>query len=137
MKANVELQLILKDWRLQRQLITLTFVAGAIALSVLLTGKQTPVVIGTVFFFVAMVFCACLLPMQNIVNERKKQTLAFVMSLPVSSARYVAAKLVSTVGMFVILWLTLLKVWQRAGISQSGHATMSEFMGTTKNERTA
>ncbi|MBV9074414.1 MAG: ABC-2 transporter permease [Acidobacteria bacterium] len=108
MKANVELQLILKDWRLQRQLITLTFVAGATALSILLIGTQTPAVIGTVFFFVSMVFCACLLPMQNIVNERKKQTLAFVMSLPVSSARYGAAKLISTVGLFVILWLTLL-----------------------------
>jgi lipopolysaccharide/colanic/teichoic acid biosynthesis glycosyltransferase len=29
-----------------------------------------------------------------------------------------------------ILWLTLLKVWQRDGISQDGHATMPEFMGT-------
>jgi ABC-2 type transport system permease protein len=108
MKTNMELRLILKDWQLQRRLITLTFVAGAIALAVLLIGKQTPVVIGTVFFFVSIVFCACLLPMQNIVNERKKQTLAFVMSLPVSSARYGAAKLISTVGMFLILWLTLL-----------------------------
>ncbi len=30
-----------------------------------------------------------------------------------------------------IFWLTLLKVWQRDGISQEGHATMQEFMGTT------
>lgn len=30
-----------------------------------------------------------------------------------------------------ILWLTLLKVWQRDGISQYGHATMPEFTGTT------
>ena len=73
-----------------------------------LVGGKTPVVIGTVFFFVAIVFCACLLPMQNIVNERKKQTLPFVMSLPVSSARYGAAKLVSTVGMFLAPWVALL-----------------------------
>jgi hypothetical protein len=46
--------------------------------------------------------------MQSIVNERKKQTLSFVMSLPVSSARYGAAKLASTVGMFLALWLILL-----------------------------
>lgn len=31
-----------------------------------------------------------------------------------------------------ILWLTLLKVWQREGISQQGHATMSKFMGSTE-----
>ena len=108
MKTNVMLQLVLKDWRLQRRTIIFTILAGGSALAILLIGGQTPVVIGTVFFFVAMVFCASLLPMQNIVNERKKQTLPFVMSLPVSSARYGAAKLVSTVGMFLALWLTLI-----------------------------
>ena len=108
MKTNVTLQLILKDWRLQRRTIVLTIVGGVTALAILLTGRQTPVVIGAVFFFVSIIFCACLLPMQNIVNERKKQTLPFVMSLPVSSARYGSAKLVSTVGMFLAPWLILL-----------------------------
>jgi len=108
MKPNVAWQLILKDFRLNSLVIIFTIAGGAIALAILLIGGQTPVVIGTVFFFVSMVFCACLLPLQNIVNERKKQTLSFVMSLPVSSARYGAAKLVSTVGMFLVLWLTLL-----------------------------
>ena len=108
MKSNVVLQLILKDWRLQSRTIMLTIFAAAAALGLLLVGGQTPVVVGTVFFFVAIIFCACLLPMQNIVNERKKQTLSFVMSLPVSSARYGAAKLLSTVGMFLALWLILL-----------------------------
>ena len=108
MKTNVMLDLILKDWQLQRRTIIFTILAGAAALAILLIGGQTPALIGTVFFFVAMIFCACLLPMLNIVNERKKQTLPFVMSLPVSSARYGAAKLVSTVGMFLAPWLTLL-----------------------------
>ena len=108
MRTNVMLHLILKDWRLQRRMIVLTIVAGAAALAILLIRGQTPAVIGTVFFFVSLVFCACLLPMQNIVNERKKQTLSFVMSLPVSSARYGVAKLVSSVGMFLVPWLALL-----------------------------
>lgn len=108
MKTDVALQLILKDWQLQSRTIIFTLLAGVTALAILFFGGQTPVVIGTVFFFVSMIFCASLLPMQNIVNERKKQTLPFVMSLPVSSAQYGAAKLVSTVGMFVLLWLILL-----------------------------
>ncbi len=107
MTKNVMLQLILKDLRLQRRTIILTMLAGATALGVLLFGGQTPVVIGTVFFFVSIVFSACLLPLQNIVNERKKQTLAFVMSLPLSSAQYGVVKLVSSVGMFLIPWLAL------------------------------
>lgn len=110
MKANVELQLILKDWQLQRRTIILSAIAGVAALALLLVGGQTPIVVGAVLFFVSMIFCACLLPMQNIVNEIKKQTLPFVMSLPVSSARYGVAKLVSTAGMFVLLWLALLGV---------------------------
>lgn len=108
MKPNVMQQLILKDWRLQQRTIIFTMVAAAAALGILMFRGQTPIVIGTVFFFVAIIFCACLLPMQNIVNEIKKQTLPFMMSLPVSAARYGAAKLISTVGMFLALWLILL-----------------------------
>jgi ABC-2 type transport system permease protein len=107
MKSIVILQLILKDWRQQRRMIVLSILAGGIALAVLRLGGQTPIVLGTVFFFIAIMFCACLLPITNIVNERKKQTLAFVMSLPISSSRYGAAKLLSTFGMFVVPWLTL------------------------------
>lgn len=107
MKSNVMLQLILKDWRLQSRMITLLTLAGAASLAILPIGGRA-IVIGTVFFFVAMIFCACLLPVQNIVNEQKKQTLPFIMSLPVSSARYGVAKLVSTSGMFLISWLALL-----------------------------
>jgi len=107
MKSNVILQLILKDWRRQRRMIVLSILAGGIALAVIQMGGQTPLVLGTVFFFIAIMFCACLLPITNIVNERKKQTLAFLMSLPISSSRYGAAKLLSTFGMFVVPWLTL------------------------------
>jgi sugar transferase EpsL len=35
---------------------------------------------------------------------------------------------------FKILWLTLLKALKRDGISQDGHATMPEFMGSSSNE---
>ncbi len=108
MRTDVVWRLVLKDWQLQRLLIILSISGGAIALAVLLLGGATPIVMGTVFFFISMMFCACLLPITNIVNERKKQTLPFLMSLPVSASRYGAAKLLSTFGMFLIPWLTLL-----------------------------
>ena len=108
MKSNVLFQLVLKDWRMQRQMIILSMLAGFVALGILRIGGQTPLVLGTVFFFIAIMFCACLLPITNIVNERKKQTLTFLMSLPISSSRYGVAKLLSTFGMFIVPWLTLL-----------------------------
>ena len=107
MKSNVIVQLVVKDWRLNSMLITFLTLGGAAALAILLMGGKA-ILIGTVFFFVATIFCACLIPVQNIVNERKKQTLPFLMSLPVSSASYGAAKLLSTVGMFLISWLALI-----------------------------
>lgn len=107
MNSNVVLQLILKDWRLQRRMIILSILGGGIALAILQMRGQTPIVIGTVCFFISIILCASLLPITNIVNERKKQTLAFLMSLPISSSRYGAAKLLSTFGMFLIPWLTL------------------------------
>ena len=108
MKPNVMLRLVLKDWRLQRRMVILSILAGVIALAILRVGGQTPIVIGAVFFFISMMFCASLLPITNIVNERKKQTLPFLMSLPVSSSQYGAAKLLSTFGIFLVPWLTLI-----------------------------
>jgi ABC-2 type transport system permease protein len=108
MKGHVTERLILKDWQLNRPVIVLSILGGLLALGVLLIGGQTPFVLGAAFFFVSMIFCASLLPLSNILNERKKQTLAFMMSLPISAAQYGTAKLVSTLGMFLIPWLTLI-----------------------------
>ncbi len=108
MKTNVMWRLVLKDLELQRRMIILSIVGGVIALAILQIGGETPLVIGSAFFFIAMMFCACLLPITNIVNERKKQTLPFLMSLPVSASRYGEAKLLSTFGMFLVPWLTLI-----------------------------
>jgi ABC-2 type transport system permease protein len=106
-KGSVVGTLILKDWRLNGPMIILSMVGGAIGLMVLQLGGPTPFVLGSVFFFMALIFCASLVPGSNIVNERKKQTLAFLMSLPISSVQYGTAKLMSTLGMFLVPWLTL------------------------------
>lgn len=108
MKGPVILNLILKDWWLNIRVITLCIIGGVAALSVVLIGGQTPFVLGAGFFFISMIFCASFLPMSNIVNERKKQTLAFMMSLPISPAQYGIAKLISTLGMFLIPWMALM-----------------------------
>lgn len=108
MNVPVILSLILKDWRLNLPVITLCMGGGVAALGVLLIGGQTSFVLGAGFFFISMIFCASFLPTSNIVNERKKQTLAFMMSLPISPAQYGIAKLISTVGMFLIPWLALM-----------------------------
>jgi ABC-2 type transport system permease protein len=108
MTNSVIRQLVLKDWRLYRLFIFLTVVGGAVALAVSQLATETTVLLGSVWFFVVLCILGSMLPFASIVNERKKQTLAFVMSLPVSSTQYTTAKILSTVAMFLVPWLTLL-----------------------------
>jgi ABC-2 type transport system permease protein len=107
MKGSVMGHLILKDWRLQRMAIILSIVWGGLSLAVLQWGGETAILLGSVWFFIALILVGTLLPMFGIVNERKKQNLAFLMSLPISAFQYTTAKLLSTVGMFLVPWLTL------------------------------
>lgn len=107
MTANVSWRLILKDWRLNGPAIVFCVAGGLAALGILLLGGQTAFVLGTVCFFMAMIFGASILPLSNIVGERKKKTLPFLMSLPISPVQYGTTKLVSTLGIFLVQWLTL------------------------------
>lgn len=100
--------LIRKDWRLHRLFIVSSVGAGAVALGVTQLGGEVPLVIGSVWLFVSLIVLGCMLPISAIVNERKKQNLAFLMSLPISSVQYTTAKLVSASGMFILPWLALI-----------------------------
>jgi hypothetical protein len=107
MNGSIVRQLIVKDWRLQRTQIFLSIIAGAIALGLIQGGTEPVMVVGGVWFFISLIMVGTMLPMAGIVNERKKQNLAFLMSLPVTIIQYTLAKMISTLGMFLIPWLTL------------------------------
>ncbi len=107
MKESIVGHLIAKDWRLQRNQIFFSIVAGAIGLAVVQRGSEPAVGVGGGWFFIALIMGGTMLPLAGIVNERKKQNLAFLMSLPISSIQYTTAKLVSSTGMFLVPWLTL------------------------------
>ena len=107
MNRSVVRTLILSDWKRFRPLLLMFIVGGALAFLVLQVGGEIPTVLGTTWFFMALIVLGCLLPPFNVVNERKKQILPFLMSLPISVTQYTTAKLVSTVGMFLVPWVTL------------------------------
>lgn len=100
-------RLILKDWRLNRFLILICILTGMAALMLVRFGNATARLFGAVWFFVALIVLGSILPSTAILNERKKQTLAFIMSLPVSSVQYTIAKVVSLWTMFLVPWLGL------------------------------
>lgn len=108
MTSSVVAQLVRKDLRLHRLQMALAIAAGVLALAVVQRGGEVALVLGSTWYFVAIIVLACMLPISMVVNERKKQTLAFLMSLPVSFIEYTTAKLVYTLLMFLVPWLMLL-----------------------------
>jgi len=107
MKRSVIQTLILTDLRRHRLPILACIASGIFALGLIRIGGELPVILGTIWFFTGLIVLGCLLPGTNVINERKKQTLPFLMSLPVSITQFTTAKIVSTVGMFIVPWLTL------------------------------
>jgi ABC-2 type transport system permease protein len=101
-------QLIVKDWRLNRTMIAVLVVVGLVALVVAQVAGEPVRLFGSVWFFVSLCILATMLPSSAILNERKKQNLAFIMSLPVSAVQYAIAKAVSTTTMFLVPWVGLL-----------------------------
>lgn len=104
MNSRVIRTLILKDWQLHRTQVFISLAAGGVALAVLQVRSETAFFIGTVWFFVSLIVLGSMLPVSNAVNERKKQNLAFLMSLPVSAVQYAISKMVSTIGLFLVPW---------------------------------
>ena len=107
MNRSVVRTLILSDWKRFRPLLLMFTVGGALAFLLLQVGGEIPTILGATWFFMALIVLGCLLPPFNVVNERKKQVLPFLMSLPISVTQYTTAKLLSTVGMFLVSWVTL------------------------------
>jgi ABC-2 type transport system permease protein len=100
-------KLIMKDWQLYRWQVVCCIAAGAIALAITLRGSEPAMVVGGVWFFIALAVVGTMLPLMGIANERKKHNLAFLMSLPISPIQYTKSKLVSILGIFLVPWTAL------------------------------
>ena len=107
MKGSVVWTLILSDLHRHRTFILFSILSGGLALVLIQVGGELPSLLGTIWFFTGMIVLGCMLPGSNVINERKKQTLPFLMSLPMSISQFTAAKIVSTFGIFFVPWLTL------------------------------
>lgn len=102
-------ELIRKDWQLNRVAVGAGMILGILAIGITFFGGTVPAVIGIVCFYTVMGVLGSILP-KNITEERKNQTMAFIMSLPVSAIGYSIAKMISTIGIFLVFWLTMVGV---------------------------
>ena len=106
MNATIIPQLIWKDLRLNRSAAIVPLAGGAIGIGMFLHGGLVAV-FGIIVFFTAMILSASILPSMCLLGERKHKTLAFMMSLPISSIQYTIGKMVTVLGIFLVPWLML------------------------------
>ena len=100
-------KLVAKDWYFFRYILFAYLAGGAIALGIMFSGGGSMFTIGAILLVTAIISLGCHLVMGTVVQERKMQTLTFIMSLPVSIKDYTLAKMTATISVFLVLWLTL------------------------------
>jgi ABC-2 type transport system permease protein len=108
MNILVVKRLILKDWYLNRAMIVASLVAGIVTIAVVAAwhGTQLAVMFGMIVLVMIMIGIGAIL-MVTSVNERRLQTLPFVMTLPISYKEYTASKIVGSLLIFLVLWSAL------------------------------
>jgi len=107
MNRSLVLRMVLKDWYLCRATLVLVAIAGAVCVSLLYLRQAASSYVGVIGALIAAVFVSVLPPIQTIINERKNQNIAFVMSLPISPMQYTASKILGNFTAFVAIWLAI------------------------------
>jgi ABC-type transport system involved in multi-copper enzyme maturation permease subunit len=107
MNYSMVKSLILKDWYFQRTAILSCLAGGILSLGIIAFGGKFGFYLGLVLLITIMVVIGATLVMGTLVGERENQTLAFVMSLPISFREYTAAKILVNLLIFIPFWLTL------------------------------
>lgn len=107
MSQSIVLRMVLKDWYLCRVTLILTAMAGTLCVGLLYLGKSGSSFVGLIGALIAAIMLSVLTPIQTIVNERKHQNLAFIMSLPISPMQYTAAKILGNFSAFLVVWLAI------------------------------
>jgi ABC-2 type transport system permease protein len=107
MNYSMVKRLIFKDWYFERRAILLCLAGGLLSLGIVAFGGKVGFFIGLLLLITIMVVIGATLAMGTLVGERENQTLAFVMSLPISHLEYTTAKILVTLLIFIPFWLTL------------------------------
>lgn len=111
MKQNLNIPLIKilvkKDWYLTRKFMAL-YMGGSIFSLTFISVGEWQFVMGVTLLMSMVIGMANHLVSLTILNERKEQTLPFIMTLPITPTDYAVAKLIANKSLFFIPWLAIL-----------------------------
>jgi len=100
--------LVAKDWRLFQKQLAACVLAGIVALCLIGMAKSWSFYLGSLLMIIVLVSASCFAISTSLLVERKEQTLAFVMSLPVTPLDYYLAKLAGNLITFLVPFLVML-----------------------------
>jgi ABC-2 type transport system permease protein len=106
MNASMVRRLIAKDLFLVRWILAASVASGLVAIAIMPLSPVSAFV-GGVSVICILVILNISLVMSSVVQERKDKVLLFVLSLPISTSQYTAAKMLSNLVAFVVPWLLL------------------------------
>lgn len=97
-------KLVAKELYLNRWMIAGTAAAAALAAFACAFGGIA-FNVGALAWITAVIACSAMLAIYGVTNERKEQSLQFVLSLPISVRQYVFAKTLGLLLSYAIAWL--------------------------------
>jgi ABC-2 type transport system permease protein len=106
MSSTVVAKLVAKDLYMNRWLLGIALIGGVLSLVASGTSR-TGFNVGSIFYLTTVIAFGVVLVMYAVVNERKEKSLLFVLSLPLSPAQYLRAKVLAVGSAFGAMWLLL------------------------------
>lgn len=105
--SSIVLQLVKKDLTIMRAPTICWWLGGWAAIAIIVLGGSEMFNLASILFVSGMAGAGIHAVMRTVVEERREQTLAFIMSLPITIRQYTSAKLVANLAIFGTVWLTL------------------------------
>jgi ABC-type transport system involved in multi-copper enzyme maturation permease subunit len=102
--VNAVAQLVAKDLHFHRAPIAFYTGVGFAAVWLLARPHEAAFFAGSVLLITVLISVGIHLVMSTVVYERRDQTLAFVMTLPITARDYTLAKVLGNLGIFTISW---------------------------------
>ena len=107
MNRSIVRQLVMKDLEIMKIPILCWWAGGIAAVALVVFGGDAVGLYGVILFVTGMAGAGVHPVTQTVVEERREQTLAFIMTLPITVREYTSAKLIANLAMFGAVWLTL------------------------------
>ena len=107
MSASIIPQLVRKDLHIMKIPVLCWWAGGGAAVVATVVVGAGFFIFGMILFVTGMAGAGVHAVMQTVVEERREQTLPFIMSLPITVREYTTAKLIANLAIFASVWLTL------------------------------